>query len=68
MSEDRIIELESKVAYQEDLLQELNTIVIDQQSQLDKLSMLCQALNDRLKDAMRSLPDSSHEDERPPHY
>ncbi len=68
MSEDRIIELESKVSYQEDLLQELNTILIDQQSQLDKLSMLFQALNDRLKEAMRSLPDPGHEDERPPHY
>ncbi|MCK4493970.1 MAG: SlyX family protein [Methylococcales bacterium] len=37
MSDARIIELEIKLAYQEDLTQTLNDIVIQQQRQIDRL-------------------------------
>lgn len=68
MSENRLIELETKVSYQEDLLQEFNKLVINQQSQLDKLTETCELLRDRLKEAMQYLPDTNNANEKPPHY
>ena len=37
MSEERLTELEIKLAYQEDLLQTLNTIVSEQQQKIEQL-------------------------------
>lgn len=68
MKDDRIIELETKVSYQEDLLQDLNKLVVTQQQQLDQLAMICKTLNDQLKEAMQRIPDESNADEKPPHY
>ncbi|NOT84630.1 MAG: SlyX family protein [Methylococcaceae bacterium] len=67
MSEQRFIELEIKVAYQEDLVQDLNQIVIKQQRQLDRLEATCKMLHERIK----NLQDTAHEedvDQTPPHY
>ncbi|MCX7087529.1 MAG: SlyX family protein [Methylococcales bacterium] len=67
MSEQRFVELEIKVAYQEDLTQALNQIVSVQQRQIDRLEATCKLLHERLK----SLQDMGHEadgDETPPHY
>lgn len=66
--EDRIIELETKLSYQEDLLQELNSHVITQQSQIDKLNQLCDLLKERINEVVSSLPDTTPGDEAPPHY
>lgn len=49
MNDNRIIELEIKTAYQEDLLQELNKIVSQQQHQIIRLEVTCKMLNDRIK-------------------
>jgi len=64
----RIIELETKLSFQEDLIQELNSHVITQQSQIDKLETLCTLLKDQYKEIVSSLPDSASGDEVPPHY
>ncbi|CAG1021682.1 hypothetical protein DOJK_01159 [Patescibacteria group bacterium] len=66
---DRLIELEIKVAYQEDLLQTLNTIVTEQQRQIQRLEATCQLLYER----MNSLADAGNRadkivNEIPPHY
>ncbi len=66
--EQRIIELETKLSFQEDLLQELNSHVITQQAQIDKLTELCKLLKDQYKEIVSSLPDSATGDEVPPHY
>lgn len=66
--EQRIIELETKLSFQEDLLQELNSHVITQQAQIDKLTTLCDLLKDQYKEIVSSLPDSAAGDEVPPHY
>ncbi len=68
MNDDRLIELEIKAAYQEDLLQELNNIVSRQQQQLDRLEATCKILNERIKSL--SIEGSSGEniEEVPPHY
>jgi len=68
MNDDRIIELETKVSYQEDILQDLNKLVVSQQQQLDHLATICKTLSDQLKEAMQRIPDEDNTDEKPPHY
>lgn len=69
VSEERIIELETKIAYQEDLLESLNATVAAQQQQLDQLEKVCRALIERweqMSDTLKS--HSSEQYEIPPHY
>ncbi len=67
MSDDRIVELEIKVAYQEDLLQALNTIVADQQKQIIRLEEACRLLGERMKNMAE--PETINQGvEIPPHY
>lgn len=68
MNDDRIIELEIKTAYQEDLLQELNKIVAVQQQQIDRLEATCQMLNERIKSLSVEGGTGENFDEVPPHY
>lgn len=49
MNEARIIELEIKSAYQEELLEALNAVVTQQQQQISNLEQLYQRLNDQLQ-------------------
>lgn len=65
---ERIIELEIKAAYQEDLLQQLNSIVSRQQQQITRLEATCKLLNDRIKSLSSERNDSKQADEVPPHY
>ncbi len=66
--EDRIIELESRLAHQDHLLQELNDVLTDQQSRLMQLETLCRTLADRLQAIGEMMPATSGGDEPPPHY
>ncbi|MDO9423601.1 MAG: SlyX family protein [Methylobacter sp.] len=68
MSDDRIIELEIKAAYQEDLLQELNNIVAQQQQQIDRLEATCGMLNERIKSLSSESGGGESVEEVPPHY
>lgn len=68
MSEDRIIEVEIKLAYQEDLIQALNQIVAEQQKQIGKLEETCKLLHDKIKSLAYDPGQSIGVDERPPHY
>lgn len=72
MNDERIIELEIKAAYQEDLLQTLNKIVSRQQQQIDRLEATCGVLNERIKslsvDGRRSEGADGNGHEIPPHY
>ena len=67
-NEQRIIELETKISYQEDLIQELNKNVIEQQQQIDTLTSLCVRLKEQIKEIMLSIPDTASGEEKPPHY
>jgi SlyX protein len=67
MSEQRLIELEIKAAYQEDLLQELNLIVVGQQRQILKLEQTCQLLHERISSLRLEKIDGTI-DPPPPHY
>ena len=68
MSEKRITELETKVAYQEHTIQELNEVIYKQQQQMDAIEIKCQHLMDRIQSLSESSPSEQPSNERPPHY
>ncbi|MBC7490384.1 MAG: SlyX family protein [Glaciimonas sp.] len=67
-SEDRIIDIETKVAHQEDLLDEFNKLVYRQQQKIDQLEILCAALARMIKDVRESSEQGQAPHECPPHY
>ena len=68
MSEDRLIDLESKLAHQDQLLNELNEVVTEQQARIMQLEQLSASLIDRVRAIGESTPGESAPDETPPHY
>jgi len=72
MTEQRLIEIETKIVYQEDMIAQLNDVIYQQQKQVDALELLTQQLLFRVRElsesASGSLGDTSVNDERPPHY
>lgn len=66
MDNDKIIEIETKLAHQEYLLGELNDVLTAQQAQIAGLEGLCKSLMSRLQEVSDSA--QSGDDERPPHY
>ncbi|MFM8331819.1 MAG: SlyX family protein [Candidatus Methylumidiphilus sp.] len=66
---DRLIDIETKLAFQEDTLQALNDVVCRQQKQIDQLEAQVRRLAERLKQlAEAQAPASPPLDEKPPHY
>jgi len=66
-TEQRLIDLETRIAFQEDAIQDLSDVLYRQQQQLDRLEQMCNLILQRLQD----LPAGSGGnggDERPPHY
>ncbi len=68
MSEERFVDLESRLAHQDQMLQQLNDVVTEQQARLMQLEDLCRSLIDRVRSLGESAAAGSPEDERPPHY
>lgn len=68
-NEERLIDLEIRIARQDDLVETLNTQVYQQQKKLDELEQLCMALAGRLREfAINANQRGGVADERPPHY
>lgn len=68
MQDDRLMELESKLAYQEDHIQCLNDALIAMQKQIDHLELTCQSLKDKLATAQNAMPNEISANQIPPHY
>ena len=68
MSEERFIDLESRLAHQDQMLNELNDVVSEQQARLMQLEELCRTLVDRVRSLGEGVSASDPADERPPHY
>ncbi len=67
--DSRLTDLETKVAFQDDLLESLNRIVAEQQQQIDMLQQQVQMLYDQLRLlAPSNIAQGEAADERPPHY
>ena len=68
MSEERFIDLETRLAHQDQLLHELNDVITAQQAKLMHLEELCRSLIDRVRAVSDGAPEGDPADERPPHY
>ncbi len=69
MNEERLVNIEIKIAYQEDLIDSLNKTIYQQQKQIDQLAATCAALKGSLTSLAQSVNENNAVvDERPPHY
>jgi SlyX protein len=66
--EDRLIDIEIKLARQDDMLETLNQMTYRQQKKIDDLEALCSALARRIKDMASIDSERNLENEKPPHY
>ena len=66
--EDRIISIETKIAFLEDLVQSLNDTVVSQQLAIFALEEQYKNLVQRLASISQSSGEETNLDERPPHY
>ncbi len=70
MSQDeRLVDIEIKLAQQEDLVDELNRLVYRQQTRIDLLEKRCDALLRQVRELSDTVgARGGPVDERPPHY
>ena len=69
MNEDRLVEIETKIAYHEQALKDLNEVVYEQQQEIEKLGKICDTLVKRVKDFAEIVPGvGAPANEKPPHY
>ena len=68
MIEERLVDIETKITFQEDLIEELNKTVCQQQQKLDRLEAICQSLARHIQSLTEEGNESMPANERPPHY
>jgi SlyX protein len=68
MSEQRLIDIESKLAHQDQLMLELNEVVTEQQAKIMQLEQHCSSLVERMRAVGESVSGDAPQDDRPPHY
>jgi SlyX protein len=68
MTEERLENIEAKIAFQEDQIEELNKTVYQQQQKLERLEAICEALARELRALAEAGNDGKPGNERPPHY
>jgi SlyX protein len=67
-TEDRLVDIEIKVARHDDMVDSLNQMVYQQQKKIDELEALCSALARHIKDMRDAAVERGAANERPPHY
>ncbi|SFV03900.1 SlyX family protein [Pseudoduganella namucuonensis] len=65
-TEDRFVDIEIKVAHQEDMVESLNQRIYEQQKQIDKLEAMISALAQHIRENPQGGQGALNE--RPPHY
>ncbi len=68
MTDNRLIDIETKLAYQEDMLETLNDLVIKQQARVEALENLCRGLAERVQQFKDTGQTPGEQYEIPPHY
>ena len=66
--ENKIIDLESKLAFQDETINELNEVITDQQQQLDQLREEIRLLALRIASVAQSSTGTEEKEPPPPHY
>ena len=65
---EQLIEIETKIAFQDDCIEKLNTVIIKQQNQIKILEHKLSQLTIKVKEELHSPEEHSTEYEIPPHY
>lgn len=69
MSEQKIVELEEKIAFLQNMIDELNMVVFRQGEKLEKLNLKLKDTHDKLMDQSESISvQNKDSDDKPPHY
>ena len=65
---ERLTELEVRLAFQEKTIQDLNEVVTDQQRRIDRLAQELEAMKSRLAALAPSMVIPQEDEKPPPHY
>ena len=69
MSEERLVEIETKVAFQEQSIRDLSDVICEQREELERLATICDGLVKRVRELSALIPGTdAPADEKPPHY
>jgi SlyX protein len=68
MTEERLENIETKISFQEDQIEELNKTVYQQQQKLERLEAICKTLARELRSLAEAGNEGKPGNERPPHY
>ncbi len=69
MTEKRLVEIETKIAFQEQTIKDLNGVLCEQQQEIERLGSICDALVKRVKELSEFTPgNDAPANEKPPHY
>ena len=68
MNEERLVDIESKLAHQDQLIYELNDVVTKQQEQIVQIEKLCNSLVNRIRTMVDTPTNDAGQDGRPRHY
>lgn len=66
-AQKRLIEIETRLAFQEQTLQEMSDVVARQQAEIERLTLAVKELRERLRVIASPVADPS-EETPPPHY
>jgi SlyX protein len=66
--DERLVDLEARLAFQERALQELNDVVVRQQQDIGRLTKELEALRTQVRSVMPALVAPQSEETPPPHY
>lgn len=67
-NEEAIVELQTKLSFQEDLLETLNQVITDQQAQIAKLARTVESMIEHMHSIQSAIQDNGQQQEIPPHY
>lgn len=68
MTDERLINIEEKITFQEDMIEELNKTIFLQQQKLEQLEMFVKELASRVRALSETSGSGPAANERPPHY
>lgn len=68
MSDDRLMDIETKLAFQEHTIEEVNGVVIAQQKEIDQLKKAVEYLLDKMELLVDTHMERAPADDKPPHY
>lgn len=68
MTEQRFVDIETKLAHHEHLVLELNDVITKQQEKIMRLESLYDSIVERVRSLAEVAPSDSSVNEVPPHY